>query len=95
MGGAKREWERRQALEAQATIPLRKTGAIRPCYIHDDILINCEDADAERMAYAIGTNMVKAGEVEGDREEFMAAIKSALQDAADECPICAKYRDED
>jgi hypothetical protein len=95
MGGAKREWERQQDLEAQATEPLLKAGAIRACCIHSDILINLEDPDAERRAYAIGTNMVKAGEVDGTRADFMDAIKSALENAADECPICAKYRDED
>ena len=64
MGGAKRELERQQDLEAQATGPLLKAGAIRACDIHSDILINLEDLDAERRAYAIGTNMVKSGEVE-------------------------------
>jgi hypothetical protein len=75
--------------------PCLRRGQSGPATIHGDILINLEDPDAERRAYAIGTNMVKAGEVESTREDFMDAIKSALENAADECPVCAKYMDED
>lgn len=94
MSGVKREWERQQDLEAQAIIPLLKSGAVKACDFHDDIMINQEDPEKEKMAYAIGTNMFKAGEVDGTREEFMDAIKSAIENAADECYCCAKHRDE-
>jgi hypothetical protein len=91
MGSVDRQREDQQHLEAEATRPLLKAGAIKACDLHGDILINMEDLDAQRLAYAIGTKMVKAGEVNATREEFMDAIKSALEDTSDECPICANY----
>jgi hypothetical protein len=49
------------------------------CPGHRDIVLSTDDHDAERRAYAIGTKMVKAGEVDGTREEFTAAIKTAIE----------------
>jgi len=86
---------RLEDLEAQAMNVLVKAGAVEECEHHDGTFIDRGDPDAVSKAYAIGTNMVKAGEVDGTREEFMAAIKSALENAGDECPSCAKNRDDD
>jgi hypothetical protein len=94
MGQAKKEMMRLEELEGAAMGVLAKTGAVKQCEIHDGIFIDQYDSDAMRQAYAVGTNMVKAGEVDATREEFMDAIKSASENAADECYICAKYRDE-
>lgn len=68
MGQAKKEMMRLEDLESQALMPLSKARAVKPCELHVDIYINQEDQDAEKRAYAIGTNMVKAGEVDGTRE---------------------------
>ena len=95
MGQAKKEMMRLEDLESQAMLVLSKAGAVEECEIHDGVFIDREDPDAVKSAYAIGTNMVKSGQVDGTREEFMAAIKSAYENAADECYICAKYREED
>jgi hypothetical protein len=92
MGQAKNEMMRRQDLEAQGMSALVKAGAVEECEFHEGIFIDQGDPDAVKRAYAIGTNMVKAEEVDGTREEFMAAITSALQNAGDECPNCAKLR---
>lgn len=95
MGQAKKEMMRLEGLEAQAMGVLVRVRAVSECEVHDGIFIDNEDPDAVKTAYAIGTNMAKAGDVDGTRDEFMDAIKSALGNAGDECPICAKYRDED
>ncbi|TPL79100.1 hypothetical protein FJ941_20920 [Mesorhizobium sp. B2-3-13] len=90
MGQAKKEMMRLQDLESQAMGPLLKAGAVEECPVHDGIYIDQFDDDAMKKAYAIGTNMVKNGEVDGTREEFMKAIQSAMGNAGDECGICAK-----
>jgi hypothetical protein len=91
MGGAKREWERQQDLEAQATRPLLKAGAIKACDIHSDILVTLGDSDAEEGRLRHWDKHGESGRRDATREEFMDAIKSALEDTSDECPICAKY----
>jgi hypothetical protein len=88
------EMTRREDLRAIAMEVLKKAGAVRECDRHLGIFIDKGDRDAEKQAYAIGTNMVKKGEVEGSREEFMAAIESALEMAVDRCPQCPKISDE-
>lgn len=85
---------RLEGLEAVATGVALKAGALQACPLHDDVVLTVGNSEADRKAYAIGTNMVKSGEVDGTREEFMDAIKSAIDDASDECFICAKHRDE-
>jgi hypothetical protein len=95
MGMAKKEMMRLQELEAHAMGVLVQAKAVEECPIHDGMFINQDDPDAVKHAYAIGTNLVKAGSVDGTREEFLGSIKSALESAGDECPICAKNRDED
>lgn len=94
MGAAKNEMMRLEGLQSLGAGVLTRTGALKACDMHEEILINQEDPDAVSRAYAIGTNMVKAGEVDGSREELMDAIKSALADSYDECTRCAKWRNE-
>jgi hypothetical protein len=90
MGQTKNEMMRIQDLEALASNVLVKAGALKPCDAHEEVLIDQDDPDAVKRAYAIGTNMVKAGEVDGTREEFMDAIKSAYESSAVECYSCSK-----
>lgn len=94
MGQAKHEMMRMDTLVGQATGVLLKTGALKACELHEDIVIDQYDDDAVKRAYAIGTNMVKAGEVDGTREEFMDAIKTALEQGYDECPDCTKHMED-
>lgn len=68
--------------------------AISYCDDHEEIWINNEDPDANRHAYAIGTNLWKEGGMACTREEFLDAIKECIEQGADECPRCAKIRDE-
>lgn len=81
-------------LEGPARVAAFKAGAISSCPIHEDIIIDQEDPDAVAKAYAIGTNMWKAGDVDCDREDFMDAIKSVIDDAGEECGICSKNMDD-
>lgn len=86
MGSAKNEMMRLEDLQAVASAVLVQADALKPCGHHEDILINQDDPDATARAYAIGTNRVKAGEVDGTREELMAAIKSVLENSFNDCP---------
>jgi len=95
MGGAKNEMMRLEDLQNQGMEVLVKARAVRECEFHiGAFIINGGDPDAEVKAYAIGTNMVKAKQVDGTREEFMAAIRHALGNAVHKCWICAKSPDE-
>jgi hypothetical protein len=95
MGQAKSEMMRLENLEGRAMSILVEAGAVSECEVHDGAFINQEDPSAIKRAYAIGTNAVKAGMIDGTRDEFMGAIKSALENAGDECPYCARNRDRD
>ena len=46
-----------------------KAGAVSACPHHSDTILSNDDQDAEKRAYAIGTNMVKADEIDGTRED--------------------------
>jgi hypothetical protein len=64
-------------------------GAAKPCADHFDIILRVDDKEAERHAYAIGTNMMKFGNVRrGSRQEFMAEIAHTHANLDDVCFIC-------
>ena len=90
MGQMKREIERLDSLQGSATAAAKEARALKECEFpgHSDNLLSTWDDDANKRAYAIGTNWWKAGEVDGTREEFMAAIKEAIDMAPDHCPDC-------
>jgi hypothetical protein len=92
MGQAKNEMMRLDDLRSVARDLLVEAGAASECP-HGEVLLTGDD-DAEKRAYAIGTNMFKAGKIEGTREEFMEAIQGAIEDASGECPSCRKIGDE-
>lgn len=95
MGRAKAEMMRRQEMYEIARDVAVRAKAIERCERHEEITTDCSDDDANRRAYALGTNMVKAGEVDAERQEFMDAIKAAIDSSGDECPICARDRERD
>lgn len=90
MGQAKAEMMRREDLRNVADDVALRAKAIHECERHSGTYLTNSDPDAERLAYAMGTNMVKNGEVDGSREEFMDAIKEAISEAGWECPSCEK-----
>jgi hypothetical protein len=95
MGLAKRELEEQEALREIATGILMETGAVEQCPIHDDVILDQGDDEAIRHAYALATARIKAGQIDADRADLMAAIKGVVEDSADECYSCAKIMDED
>ncbi len=67
-----------------------KGGALVRCREHHDVLLNAGSPQSMRHAYALGTNLMNnSGEAPGyHREDLMAAIKAAVDEAPVECPIC-------
>jgi hypothetical protein len=85
-----------EELEQVATEVLFQAQALVPCEVHSYEYYRVNDTDAERYAYALGTNRHKKGDLLCDRQELMDAIKAKLDDAADdECPYCAHLMDQD
>jgi hypothetical protein len=95
MSKVKRELERIEGLQQTAIEIALETGAIEECEIHEGSYIDQYDSEAVSKTYAIGTNKVKSGEIDGTHEEMMEAIKSAIDDAVTECGACANYRNRD
>jgi hypothetical protein len=72
-----------------------RAGAIVPCRFHPDVTIDLGNPDAEKRAYAMGTNHWKKDDMMVECTEFMDAIKYVIDWSADgECPECARLRDE-
>lgn len=90
MGYLKQEELRRQSYVALAEDVARRAGALRPCPLHEHISLGGSDPDGDRRAYAMGTNMIKRGEVDASREEFLPAIKAAIDDGFPRCPVCER-----
>jgi hypothetical protein len=87
--------DRRDDLSAEADIVAARAKAIVPCPRgHDEIMINNCDDDANSHAYALGTIRWQKGDLGWERQEFMDAIKDAIDQSADECPRCEKTREE-
>jgi hypothetical protein len=88
-------WNDRMAdLSAEAEIVATQAEAIVPCPWHDDTMINNCDDDANKQAYRLGTIRWKKGAMGCERQEFMDAIKDAIDQSADECPWCEKIRED-
>jgi hypothetical protein len=90
----KRELERLDFLRSQAEEVIVEADAGHFCAEHR-ILVKEGDGDSERRAYALGTQLVKRGKVDGTREEFMKAIHDVLMDSWIECSECVRERHED
>lgn len=76
MGILKREMLRRLDVRAQAEEVLVRAGFAHRCE-HGNLIDQYALVD-NGLAYAIGTKMLQAGEIDADRREFMDAIKQAL-----------------
>jgi hypothetical protein len=68
---------------------LLKAGALRACPRHFDIYLRTNNRDAERVAYAIWTNMLKRSDGGlQHRADLMDLLASALASASETCFIC-------
>ncbi len=66
-----------------------RTGALKVCPVHTDVLIRVYDDDAERHAYASATQQLKWQRLYDMRKDVVEAIDIELDMAAeDECPLC-------
>jgi hypothetical protein len=97
MSQVKREMERLETLNFEAIEVAKQAGAVKECRFpgHSDYVLAQWDDDANRTAYAIGTNRWKAGEIDGTRQDFMDAIKEAIDTAPDECAACDRMMSKD
>lgn len=97
MSQIKREMERLERLQHQAVEVAKQAKAVKECEHpgHSEYVIDQFDGDAASRAYAIGTNLWKSGDVDGTREEFMDAIKGAIEMAPSECPECERMMAKD
>ena len=92
--GGKEDYEEREDLYNIAIEIAVKARAIEECEYHPGTYIDLDDEEAKSKAYAIGTNMIKSGEINVKREKLMDAIKSVLDDAGLECYSCKKLEQE-
>lgn len=92
MSQIKRILENEEALRGDAIAIAVLAGAIEECSNHSGTYLSCDDEDANRQAYAIGTTKIKNKELDYKREELMEAIKSAIDEAGEECYSCEKWR---
>ena len=97
MSQIKREMERLEHLRIAAIEVAKQAGAVKECSFpgHSDCILDQCDDDANKLAYAIGTNRWKAGEIDGTREDFMDAIKEAIEMALYDCPKCDRMMAKD
>lgn len=93
MGGKEQAEEREHLLMIALDVAV-KARAIEECKYHPGTYIDLDDDEAKNRAYAIGTNMIKSGEINAKREKLMDAIKSAFGNAVDECYSCNKWERE-
>ena len=95
MGGTKRLIERQEHKRAVATSIAIQAKVLRHCEFHDYVY----DPGTWDItpAYRLGNYKFTKGELKevfDERTEMTAAIKSAVEDAADECYYCAKFEAE-
>lgn len=83
--------DREEAIALQAAFAAK---AIKTCLFHDAVILRIGDPDAEKLAYAIATNKMKAeGTLEFERESVLESVKDVIENADDECAQCGQYRD--
>jgi small-conductance mechanosensitive channel len=95
LGTAKEAMLVREGLVNVAQKVLIKAEVGTECPVHDGIFVTNYNDEGEKLAYAIGTKMVRDGEVSATRKEFMDAIKQAIDEMGMECGICASNASQD
>jgi hypothetical protein len=96
MSFAKRLMERHDEQRSAAMRIALQAGALKRCEFHEDCVFE-GDHDIEG-AYRLGNSMFSRGELReivDSRKEMTDCIKDVVEDhRGDECPRCAKFRDE-
>jgi hypothetical protein len=80
----------REGLHCQAVEVALQAKALKECSFpgHSDLVLDQRDEEANSLAYAIGTDRWQNGEIDGDREEFLNAIRHVIKGAPYDCPRC-------
>jgi hypothetical protein len=97
MGQVKRDMERIERLRYQAIEVALEAKALKGCSFpgHSDWLLDQGDSEAHRLAYALGTNRWENGEIDGEREEFLDAVRYVIKSAPYDCPRCDRMMAKD
>jgi hypothetical protein len=97
MSQVKRDMERSEGLQYQAIEVALQAKALKECSFpgHSDWVLDQGDDEANRLALAIGTNRWNNGEIDGEREEFLNAIRHVIKGAPYECPRCYRMMAKD
>jgi hypothetical protein len=97
MSQVKRDMKRVEGLRYQAVEVALQAKALKECSFpgHSDWVLDQGDDEANRLAYAIGTNRWQNGEIDGEREEFLDAIRHAIKGAPYDCPRCDRMMAKD
>ena len=96
-GSGQKRHGRNEALHYQAIEVALQAKALKECCFpgHSDWLLDQGDDEAARLAYTIGTDRWKNGEIDGEREEFLHAIRHAIKSAPYDCPRCDRMMAKD
>lgn len=97
MSHVKRDMERIEGFHYQAVEVALQAKALKECSFpgHSGWVLDQGDEEANRLAYAIGTNRWNNGEIDGEREEFLNAIRHAIKGAPYDCPRCDRMMAKD
>jgi hypothetical protein len=82
--------DRQQGIYIEAQDILKEAKAIKECNAHSEILYDNGNSEAVKLAYAIGTNKFKNGELSVFKslEELCATIKEVYDEINQKCPRC-------
>jgi hypothetical protein len=97
MSQVKRDVEHSEGHQYQAIEVALQAKALKECSFpgHSDWVLDQGDDEANRLALAIGTDRWNNGEIDGEREEFLDAIKHAIKGAPYDCPRCDRMMAKD
>ncbi len=86
----KKNMERSDRLHFRAIEVALQAKALKECSFpsHSEWVLDQADEAATTLAYEIGTSRWESGEIDGEREEFLEAIKHVINTAPYECPRC-------
>ncbi len=97
MSRVKRDMGRIEGLHFRAIEVALEAKALKECSFpgHSDWVLDQGDDAANRLANAMGTTRWEKGEIDGEREEFLDAIKHAIKGAPYDCPRCDRMMAKD
>jgi hypothetical protein len=97
MSGAKRMMEEQEQKRSSAISIAIEAGVLGRCEFHDDVVFEGNEDITE--AYKLGNTKFTHGELDNvfsDRKDMTDVINEVVKDhPGEECPYCAKIRDED